>query len=148
MWVSSCSLCPGLSEGEGQAASGETMEPEAELGHCNSAKELPTPPSPQTPPCPPGESHSHSVSLPRLPGKVRSQRSGKIQPFVLVPDSKMGKCLSRPLLVWAPGLFCREVSCYWNGGGGTDFPVWFPTLSRYSRGNTAAAKTITITRLF
>lgn len=50
------------------------MEAEADLGRCYSAKEIPMPPSPQTPPGPPGESHSHSGSLPRLSGKVRSQR--------------------------------------------------------------------------
>lgn len=142
MWVSSCSLCPGLSEGEGQAGSGETVEPEAELGHCYPAEELPMPSSPQTAPCPPGESHNHSGSLPRLPGKVRSQRPGKVQPLCPclgkqggnVPDQNpphVGSCPAVP-----GGILLLE---WWMRD--------FPALSRGSRGNTAAVKTVIVTCL-
>lgn len=66
------------------------MAPEAELGRCHSAEEIPTAPSPPAPPCPPGESHGHPGSLPRLPGKVRSQRPAKRQPLGLAKGQPGG----------------------------------------------------------
>lgn len=79
-FCSSCGLCPGVPEGGGQAAAGETLAPEAELGCRHAAEEIPTPPSPPAAPCPPGEGHAHPGSFPRLPGQVRGHRPAKGQP--------------------------------------------------------------------
>lgn len=70
------------------------------------------PPSPPAPPCPPGEGHGHPGSLPRLPGKVRSQRPAKGQPFGLAKGQPGGDVQAPPRVgSWpAPCVFVADAS--------------------------------------
>lgn len=156
----------GLSEGEGLAAAGETMEPEAELGHCYPPKEFPMPPPPQALPCPPGESHNHPGSLPRLSGKVRRQGialcpclawqgedvPGQASPHVgSQPALQWGILLGQLLMEclelngdqqgcrrssWWEQVCCRLTCCRWRRD--------FPALRRGSSRNTPVIKTVIV----
>lgn len=72
------------------------MAAEAELGRAHPAEEIPPPPSAPAPPRPPGESHADPGSLPRLPGKVRSQGTAKGQPFGLAKGQPCGDVQAPP----------------------------------------------------